>query len=158
LQTLTDPPALTLLHRDEYTYLAGPDSAWGMREALAYLEENGQRVDGQIPTIAVIKHCGSVTLHVTDDFLWTCIDDRGNNKRIVRQGVSGWMFLAEKARTWPFLYVITDLTEYVPLDTPPTDTPFAWELVFTYQRPNGGGMVAVWYLHWSASAVDSVRD
>lgn len=141
----TNPAALEMPSLDRYTYLSGPDTGWGMREALAYLEMHGTRVNGQVPAVAVIVHCASTDLYVTPGFAWTCADFRDAADRWeTLADVRRWTPLHAGLIAWPFVYLITEFNGTVPPDAPPETVPLDWELVFTAPRPNGGRIVTVW--------------
>lgn len=132
---------LRLSESDSFTYISGPFNGSGTRESLAYLRNWGRRVDGQIPAVGVLLHCGSVRLHVTDEFDWTCFDARNTAGRDqILADVRRWTPLMQAAHNWPFVYLITDIGESVPM----RDYPLEWNLVYMSARPQGGKLVSVW--------------
>ncbi len=143
------PADLHLPKHDIYSYLSGPYAGWGTREALKYLIENGERlpmtVEGspdpveKIPAVGVLQHCGSVSLHVTDDFAWSCIDAKTFPIGAIPADVREWGPLMEGIETWPFVYLVTEFS-----GTVPDDLAQRWELVYASPRPLGGWTVAVW--------------
>ena len=147
-RAMTDPASLPLPRNDTYSYLSGPYAGWGTREALTFLRENGERIpvtsdDGdvseQIPAVGVLQHCGSISLHVTDDFMWTCVDAKNFPIGAIPADVREWSPLLEALETWPFVYLVT---EFAGSDT--EDLAQTWELVYASSRPLGGWTVAVW--------------
>jgi hypothetical protein len=58
--------------------------------------------------------------------------------------VTLWGPLMDGVERWPFVYLITEYTEHVPLDDPPEVDRLTWERLFTFPRPHGGRTVAVW--------------
>jgi 4-amino-4-deoxy-L-arabinose transferase-like glycosyltransferase len=148
-QAADDPASLKLYKYDTYSYLSGPYAGWGTREALKFLVENGQRlpmtVEGQdepvekIPAVGVLQHCGSVSLHVTDDFAWSCIDAKNFPIGAIPADVREWGPLMEGVETWPFVYLVTEFS-----GTVPDELAQKWELVYASPRPLGGWTVAVW--------------
>lgn len=132
---------LRLTNADSFTYLSGPFNGAGSRESLAYLRTWGRRVDGRIPAVGVLLHCGSIRLHVTDEFEWTCFDARNTAGRDqILSDVRRWTPLMQAVQNWPFVYLITDIGENVPM----RDYPLEWNLVFMSARPQGGKIVSVW--------------
>jgi len=132
---------LRLTDADSFTYLSGPFNGAGSRESLAYLRTWGRRVDGRIPAVGVLLHCGSIRLHVTDEFEWTCFDARNTAGRDqILSDVRRWTPLMQAVQNWPFVYLITDIGENVPM----RDYPLEWNLVFMSARPQGGKIVSVW--------------
>ena len=137
----TNAARLDLSDEDTFTYISGPFNGSGSRESLAYLRQWGRRVDGRIPAVGVLLHCGSIQLHVTDEFEWTCFDARNTPGRAqILADVRRWTPLMRAVRTWPFVYLITDIGENVPM----RDYPLEWNLVFMSARPQGGKIVSVW--------------
>jgi hypothetical protein len=148
-QAADDPAGLKLYKYDTYSYLSGPYAGWGTREALKFLIENGERlpmtVEGQeepvekIPAVGVLQHCGSVSLHVTDDFAWSCVDAKNFPIGAIPADVREWGPLMEGVETWPFVYLVTEFS-----GTVPDELAQKWELVYASPRPLGGWTVAVW--------------
>ncbi|MBN1201922.1 MAG: glycosyltransferase family 39 protein [Anaerolineae bacterium] len=139
-----NPAALHLPERDVSSYISGPFAGWGTRDALDYLRDHGDRIGGRIPAVGVLRHCGSIALHLTDEFAWTCIDRQHVPTDNMPADVRAWTPVYDAADTWPFVYLVTDYTEHTPLDAPPQTPPYTWELVFAVDRPRGGKTVAVW--------------
>ncbi len=147
-RAITDPASLPLPKNDTYSYLSGPYAGWGTREALAFLRENGERIPvstesgdviEQIPAVGVLQHCGSISLHVTDDFIWTCVDAKNFPIGAIPADVREWSPLLDALDKWPFVYLVT---EFAGSDT--EDLAQRWELVYASSRPLGGWTVAVW--------------
>ncbi len=145
----TDPDNLSLPKKDTYDYISGPFAGWGTRDALQFLIKNGERlpvlVEGQaeprmlIPAVGVLQHCGSISLHVTGDFMWSCIDARTFPIGAIPADVREWGPLMEGIETWPFVYLVTEFS-----GTVPDDLAQQWALVYASPRPLGGWTVAVW--------------
>lgn len=144
-----DPDSLRLPKNDIYSYISGPFAGWGTRDALEYLIENGDRlpvyVEGeiepreQIPAVGVLQHCGSISLHVTDDFMWSCVDAKNFPIGAIPADVREWGPLMEGVETWPFVYLVTEFS-----GTVPDELAQQWDLVYASPRPLGGWTVAVW--------------
>jgi hypothetical protein len=145
----TDPDSLRLPKNDIFSYISGPYAGWGTRDALEYLIANGERVavpvEGreepvwQIPAVGVLQHCGSISLHVTQDFIWSCIDTKIFPIGAIPADVRQWGPLMEGVETWPFVYLVTEFAGRVP-----DDLHQEWELIYASPRPLGGWTVAVW--------------
>lgn len=141
----TNPAALDMPPLDRYTYLGGPDAGWGTREALAFLAERGQPIDGEVPVVAVILHCGSTNLHATHELNFTCADFRntpGHWETLA--DARHWTPLHVALDRWPFVYLVTELNDAVPSGSPQAGVTLDWQPVFVAARPNGGGIVRVW--------------
>ncbi|MBN1201924.1 MAG: glycosyltransferase family 39 protein [Anaerolineae bacterium] len=145
VDAMTDPAALNLPDKDQYDYFRGSFNTWGIKQGLDYLRANGERFDGIVPAVGVFLHCGTLTLHLTDDFAWNCMDpyDFMPDKRLPAD-LSEWYVLMDGLQRWPFVYLLTEYTDRIPLDAPPADPPLAWDLVYSFAHPHGGRTVAVW--------------
>ena len=85
----------------------------------------------------MLLHCGSVRLHVTDEFDWTCFDARNTAGRDqILADVRRWTPLMQAAHNWPFVYLITDMGESVPMG----DYPLEWNLVYMSARPRAASL------------------
>jgi len=141
-----DPAALTLPRRDSYDYFWGSFNGWGTREALRYLEDHGQRVAGRVPAIGVLQLCSLSTLYATPELGWTCHDYYRLGAEVTRDAAH-WDFLRDRLAAAPWVYLVTEFTgadEAVPLDRPPALDGLRFERVFTFAKPHGARVVAVW--------------
>lgn len=141
-----DPAALTLPRRDSYDYFWGSFNGWGTREALRYLEDHGQRVAGRVPAIGVLQLCSLSTLYATPELGWTCHDYYRLGAEVTRDATR-WDFLRDRLDAAPWVYLVTEFTgadEAVPLDRPPALDGLRFERVFTFAKPHGARVVAVW--------------
>lgn len=148
-QAVDDPARLKLPKGDTYSYLSGPYAGWGTREALTFLIKHGDRLPmpvedqaepvEQIPAVGVLQHCGSISLHVTDDFVWSCIDAKNFPIGAIPADVREWGPLMQGVETWPFVYLVTEFS-----GTVPDELAQKWDLVYASPRPLGGWTVAVW--------------
>jgi 4-amino-4-deoxy-L-arabinose transferase-like glycosyltransferase len=138
----TDPAALKLTEKDYYNYFWGQYNGWGIKTALDYLDEHGERIDGQIPVAVVMRTCGVYDLHVSAEFAGSCINWRQFDEDEIAHDITQWTPLLDGLERWPFVYVIT---EYLPLDAPPPDDALRWELLYHFERPHGGSRtVTIW--------------
>lgn len=140
----TDPTALALPWRDHHDYFSYIYNAWGIREALAWLEDHGERLDGSVPVVGVVNHCGPPNLYVTDAHRWRCLDRWGFPGARMPSDVTRWRPVMDAVRSGPFVYVISEYPAILPPDAPPDDGPLRWELQATFPRPHGGITFAVW--------------
>ena len=141
-----DPAALTLPRRDSYDYFWGSFNGWGAREALRYLEDHGERVAGRVPAIGVLQLCSLTTLYTTPELDWSC-HDYYRLGADVTFNPARWGFLRDRLDRAPWVYLMTEFTgpdEAVPLDNPPSLPGMRWERVFTFARPHGARVVAIW--------------
>jgi len=141
-----DPAALTLPRRDSYDYFWGSFNGWGTREALHYLVENGERVQGRVPVIGVVQLCSLATLYADPALDWTCHDYYRLGAEVTANPAR-WAFLRERLNARPWVYLLTEFTgadEAVPLDAPPALDGLRWERVYTFTKPQGSRAVAVW--------------
>ncbi|MBN2303123.1 MAG: hypothetical protein JXQ72_01520 [Anaerolineae bacterium] len=143
-RSATDFSALDIPAQDQYSYISGPFTGFGARDAVDYLVANAERTNGQVPVVSVLRHCGSISLYIPKLFAWTCMDFNNTPGRIFPPRVAEWAPFLEQVKTWPFVYLITEYTNVVPLDAPPDVPPLGWTLEFTAARPLGGRTVAVW--------------
>ena len=89
----TDPTALALPWRDHHDYFSYIYNAWGIREALAWLEDHGERLDGSVPSSGSSTTAARPT-SVTDAHRWRCLDRWGFLARACprtsRAGAPSW--------------------------------------------------------------------
>ena len=139
----TDPAALTLPRRDSYDYFWGSFNGWGTREALRYVAERGDRVGGRVPAIGVLQLCSLATLYATPEIDWRCHDYYRLGEDVTFNPAR-WRFLREALDEAPWVYLVTEFPEAVPLDNPPALGSLRWERVFGFTKPHGERVVAVW--------------
>jgi hypothetical protein len=130
--------------RDTFDYFKNSFNTWGIRQGIEYLIAHGERIEGRVPVAGVFLHCGTLTLHLTDDLAWNCIDMWDFPDKKLPADVTQWGPLVDGLARWRFVYLITEYTEYVPLDDPPQVEGLAWERLYIFPRPHGGRTVAVW--------------
>ncbi|NLX08979.1 MAG: hypothetical protein GXY36_04940 [Chloroflexi bacterium] len=152
---ISDPAALRLPDRDYYDYYRNVFNTWGIRQSLDYLRAHGERNDGQIHAIGVVVHCSTLRLHMTPDFDWDCVDRWDFPSQRVQADPNRWPLVGEAAARWPVVYVISEYPQHLPLDAPPVGGPLRWSLEFTFARPHGGQMVAVWRVSAVQEGADS---
>lgn len=140
----TDPAALKLPWRDSHDYFNYIYNAWGIRETLAWAEAHGERVGDQLPVVGVLNHCGPVNLYVTHDMAWRCLDRWSFPGSQMPSDIERWTTLTNAVERWPFVYVVSEYPAIVPPDDPPTDGSLTWELQYTFARPQGGLIIALW--------------
>jgi len=137
-----DPVQLRLTEKDTYNYFTGMYNGWGISLALDFLNHQGEQINDQIPVVAVMRNCGVYALHITSYFDGRCMDWHSFDEDEIAHNIALWTPLLESIQEWPFVYVIT---EYLPLDAPPTDDSLHWELVDHFERPHGGlRTVSIW--------------
>lgn len=139
----TDPAALELPRRDSYDYFWGSFNGWGTREALRYVTERGDRVGDQVPAIGVMQLCSLATLYATPEIDWRCHDYYRLGEDVTFNPAR-WRFLPEALDDLPWVYLVTEFPEAVPLDSPPALDGLRWERVFGFAKPHGERVIAVW--------------
>lgn len=139
-----EPDQLRLPALDMQNYLYGPSSAWGVREALAYLDIAGDRADdGFVPAFGVLWVCGLADPYRAMDLAWGCHSYHAQGADYAEDGDYEWEFMLQHVgrSDMPFLYVLDDDPRERHLDPRPT---WGWELADCFalhgiQRP-----VCVW--------------
>lgn len=139
----TDPAALTLPRRDSYDYFWGSFNGWGTREALRYVAERGDRVGDRVPAIGVMQLCSLATLYATPEIDWRCHDYYRLGEDVTFNPAR-WGFLRDALDDAPWVYLVTEFPEAVPLDNPPALDGLRWERVFGFVKPHGERVIAVW--------------
>jgi hypothetical protein len=142
-RTLTTHPAdLKMPHQDETNYFSGLFTTWGTHDAFIDLAESGERIQGQIPAVGVMRICEVHELVMPEEIAWDCMSSLDFPRQKVPRDVSTWTVVAGNLNRWRFVYVLTD---YLPPGTLPEHTFFqTWDLFGIYPRPYGGDPVTVW--------------
>lgn len=146
-QAATHPEALALPPTDSYIFFAGTTNAWGVREALAYLEEHGERVDDRVPVVAILlapgdapEYCDLFKLYTEGSFNWNCVTPSDDAETVSNLQEHLAELIEEQAGGLPFWYVVTnvppDQSEHVniELDEPP----------IRFEKPQDGPPVTAW--------------
>lgn len=147
------PETLALPRVETGIFFAGPNG-WAVSDALAYLDEQGERFDDRIPVIgrfhfpaADQDYCGLVELYVPDSFDWDCrviiTDAEDALEETTPHDI--WSDIHLSAEQQPFVYLVMDK------QLPSLNTGAALDAVqvFARQRPHDGPTVRVWRVHSS---------
>lgn len=129
-------PKIELPDRDEKQYYQTRYSAYGLLDALDYLESKGKPVDEQIEVMGVMFLCESMDLYAYPKVDLTCLSDGYTNKTINE----AWQKLTERAQQEQPLYLIVE--DY--RDIPTSERDLTWQRLRSIQRPKDGVWVTVW--------------
>jgi len=148
----SDPVALEMPYLDTTNYFSGTFTTWATRDALADLAETGERVEGKIPLVGVLRVCEVHELMMPDGFAWDCMPSTDFLDQKVPRDTTTWTALVRNVERYPFVYVMTD---YLAPDQPPAT--LAWQLVAAYPRPHGTNVVTVWRVSKSSGDVNETH-
>ncbi len=141
-----DAPKIELPDRDEKQYYQTRYSAYGLLDAMDYLEKNGKPAGEQVEVMGVMFLCESMDLYVYPNVNLTCLSDGYTNEKIDE----AWQSLAERAQQQQPLYLIVEDYREIPTREPE----LIWQEVRSIQRPKDG----VWVTVWEVCPADSQED
>lgn len=145
------PETLALPVMEIELFFRGPNG-WAVSDALAYLDEHGERLDERVPVIgrfhytaADRDYCGLAALYVPDTLDWDCdvvIMDYGNEPEDINAMTPRdiWLDVRTTSGQRPFAYLVVDR----PLPAISPDMGLDATKVFERQRPHDGSIVSVW--------------
>lgn len=145
-----DPTALVVTRWDDRDYFQSPWNGYGLREALYYLQGDGEPgEDGTIEVMMVAQMCPFMDLYRIDTVRWTCItgaeggkDYDGSINSPMWQSATNF---ALTRRDKPIYLVLEQHRNTLEIPTVPFQHPeLHWEEIQRFQRPHDGLWVTVW--------------
>ncbi|MBI5929458.1 MAG: glycosyltransferase family 39 protein [Chloroflexi bacterium] len=131
-----DAPKIELPDRDEKQYYQTRYSAYGLLDAMDYLEAKGKPAGRRVEVMGVMFLCESMDLYTYPKVDLTCLSDGYTNPSIN----NAWQTLTARAQEEQPLYLIVE--DY--RDIPTSDSELTWQRLQSIQRPKDGVWVTVW--------------
>ncbi|MBI5929459.1 MAG: glycosyltransferase family 39 protein [Chloroflexi bacterium] len=147
-----DAPALKMPYFDNRDYFQSRLNAYGLLPALGYLQQTGERVDGQVPVMMVAYLCDRLELYAIEPVQLTCLGQELNGPTVTPDI---WTPLIDQSTTGHAIYVIVEQAygETTPLENAPIELDtLQWERLAVFRRPKNGLWVTVWQVIANPSA------
>ena len=138
---ITRPPDVNVPPLDAKNYFWDRYNAYGNREAVQYLRENGERFeDGLVYVFPLTKVCPQLDLDTGSSIKRICLEG------YYRESMAeiDWQEPArEKLENGVPLYVMTGEQR----DVPPEDSNITWEQIAVFPKPHNIQQITLWRLH-----------
>jgi 4-amino-4-deoxy-L-arabinose transferase-like glycosyltransferase len=131
-----DAPQIELPTRDERQYYQTRYSAYGLLDAMRYLQKNGHRAGREVEVYGIMFMCRSMDLYPFAGVDLKCLRDEYPGA----ESDPTWDELTKQAHKIQPLYLIIEDYRDVPAQTAELD----WERLRAIQRPKDGVWVTVW--------------